>query len=232
MSEGLLEAFRKLIFPHTCAVCGTNQLEDSDGLCIACLWNIPTTNFVNIAGNEVEKIFWGRLPLVHASAASYFTTKSAVQKMLHQLKYNHRRDVGSQLGKWMGAQLATVDWKKEIDCILPMPIHPTRKATRGYNQAALLCEGIHQQTGIPFQANLLERNKSTRSLTTQHRAERWTSMQEVFSIKDSSLLTNKHILLVDDVVTTGATIEAMGEKILECVGTRLSIYCFAYTLPH
>jgi ComF family protein len=228
----LLEMLAQLVFPHTCVICGTNELISTNGICRACIWNLPATSFLTLENNEVEKIFWGRLPVTHAAAATYFTHKSAVQKALHQIKYGHRKDAGLQLGRWMGIQLMQSHWWKDIDWVLPMPIHASRRARRGYNQAELLCQGIGEQTGMVVRNELLERVKSGHSLTTQHRVQRWQAMREVFAVRDPAALENRHVLLVDDVVTTGATLEAMGEKILACRNTRLSIYCFAYTLPN
>lgn len=232
MPDSIIDILSSLLFPHTCAACGTNQLTAENGICTACLWAIPSTGFLEVPDNEIDKIFRGRIPVEHAAASTYFTRQSMVQSILHQLKYSYRKELGLQLGQWMGHQLSTCYWMKEIDCLLPMPLHPGRKAKRGYNQAELLCDGIHQQTGLAINNNLLERTTATRSQTTQHRAERWHNMKDVFQINSPSHLENMHTLLVDDVVTTGATLEAMGEKILAIPGTKLSILCFAYTLPH
>jgi ComF family protein len=232
MKSILPDALKSVFFPHTCAACGTNQLSDSSGICSSCLWELPLTGHASIPANEVEKIFYGRLSLRHAGATTYFTPGSSVQEILHQLKYSYRKELGLQLGEWMGYQLKASGWISEIDYLLPMPLHRKRKAERGYNQAALLAEGIQIQTGIPMQTEYLERITATRSQTRQHRSERWQNMREVFRVSQPPALQNKHVLLIDDVITTGATLEAMGEKILGVPGTRLSIYCFAYTLPH
>ncbi len=228
----LTDALLSLIFPHTCAACGTNQLVADAGICSTCLFNLPQTGFLQQAHNEVEKIFYGRIPVLHAATATYFTQKSMVQSVLHQLKYSFRKELGLQLGAWMGHQLLSSNWHSSIDYLLPMPLHPKRKATRGYNQAELLARGIEKQTTIPCLADLAERISATQSQTTRHRTERWENMREVFRIRDASEIEGKHVLLIDDVITTGASMEAMGQKILECTGTQLSIYCFAYTLPH
>lgn len=228
----LLDFFTALVFPHTCAGCGSNQLLNKNGICTACLWSLPLTGFLQIPDNDTDQIFKGRIRVEYSAAATYFLPQSTVQLILHALKYSYRKELGLQLGKWMGSQLADCTWANEIDCILPMPLHPLREAVRGYNQADLLSEGIHRQTGLPVEFNLLQRNTPTRSQTTQHRTERWQNMKDVFQVRQASKLENKHLLLIDDVVTTGATLEAMGQKILAIPGTRLSIYCFAYTLPH
>ncbi|MBL7769256.1 MAG: ComF family protein [Flavipsychrobacter sp.] len=232
MKWPMLHAVQSVFFPHTCAACGTNKLPDNAGICSACLYTLPETGFTRMQANEVEKIFYGRLTLEHAAASTYFTQKSIVQEILHQLKYSYRKELGLQLGEWMGFQLRTANWMSKIDCLLPMPLHPKRKAVRGYNQAELLAKGIEVQTGLPAYSDCLERITPTRSQTTQHRSERWQNMREVFKISKPSYIEHKHVLLIDDVITTGATLEAMGEKILQVPGTKLSLFCFAYTLPH
>lgn len=232
MNSPFLHAIQSVFFPHTCAACGINQLPQNAGICSSCLFELPITGFTQLPANEVEKIFYGRLSLEHAAATTYFTHKSIVQEILHQLKYAYRKELGLQLGAWMGFQLQSADWFSKIDCLLPMPLHPKRKATRGYNQAELLAIGIQQQTRLPLYSDCLERITPTRSQTTQHRSERWQNMREVFRVSKPAAIQQKHVLLIDDVITTGATLEAMGEKILQVPGTRLSLFCFAYTLPH
>ena len=227
--KSLIQYFFDLFFPHTCAACGSSNLAGKDGICAFCLANLPKTGFLAKAGNRVEEIFWGRLAIEHAAACCFFAKKTPVQRVLHELKYRHRADSGVQLGEWMGHELAKTDWFAEIDLIIPMPLHPKRKAVRGYNQAELLCSGISKTTGKLHFPKALVRNTATRSQTKQNRHERWDNMQGVFAIADPELLKSKHILLVDDVVTTGATLEAMGQKLLEIHQLKLSICCFAYT---
>jgi ComF family protein len=228
----LWEACCQLFFPHNCIVCGTDQLYTGDGCCARCLSNLPLTGFLDRADNAVERIFWGRLDIRHAAATCFFSRQSIVQRMMHHLKYRSGKATGLQLGRWMGMQLQRCTWINEIDLLLPMPLHITRERARGYNQSALMCEGIAEATGLTIATNLLIRKEATRTQTKQHRDERWHNMQGVFAITDREALAGKHVLLVDDVITTGATLEAMGEKLLEVPALQLSIFCFAYTLPH
>ncbi len=151
---------------------------------------------------------------------------------MHQIKYRSREDAARQLGQWMGHQLLHKPWFMESDLLLPMPLHAKRLKSRGFNQAAVLCEGISSVTGIPMRNDLLQRQSSTSSQTTQHRQERWQNMQGVFALRDPLSLENKKLVLVDDVVTTGATLEALGRAVAAVPGTRISIACLAYTLPY
>jgi ComF family protein len=235
ISFSLYEAvrnFSQLLFPHTCAACGNNNLPASSGICSRCISQLPETGFLQQPGNAVEKIFWGRLRIANAAACCFFNKKSAVQQALHQIKYNYRKDACIQLGQWMGHQLTSCGWLQEINVLLPMPLHKKRMLQRGYNQAALLCEGISSVTGTPVLPDALMRLAVTSSQTKQHRSGRWENMQKVFAVKDQQSLIHKHVLLIDDVITTGATLEATGEQLLKLSGLQLSICCFAYTLPY
>jgi ComF family protein len=227
----IIRGFIHLVFPHNCACCGSDILAHANGICASCLHELPETGFLNYPGNAVEKIFWGRLDITHAAAAAYFTKQSVVQQVLHHVKYKAGKGTGLQLGRWMGYRLKECNWFNEIDCLLPMPLHKKRIQERGYNQCDLLCEGISSVTGIRQIPGLLIRREATNSQTKQHRTERWKNMQGVFEVDSRNLLQNRHVLLVDDVVTTGATLEAMGRELLAIQGLKLSIYCFAYTLP-
>ena len=230
--SSLFQHLFHLFFPHTCAACGTANLGPDAGICAECLSTLPATGFLREPGNPVEKIFWGRLKLENAGACCFFTKKSRVQRALHQVKYHHRQDAGQQLGNWMGHQLASTPWFGAIDLLLPMPLHPKRRAERGYNQAELLCSGISQVTGKTSDPGVLARISATRSQTSQHRQERWENMQGVFTVTDPDRLKGQHILLIDDVVTTGATLEAMGMQLTGIPGLTLSICCFAFTTKH
>jgi ComF family protein len=228
----LFQQFSGLFFPHTCAACGSSNLAPGSGICPQCLANLPVTGYLDAPGNPVEEIFWGRINLAHAAACCFFTKKSPIQHALHQVKYHFRADAAVQLGQWMGYQLAEIAWFSSVDLVLPMPLHPKRLQERGYNQAELLCRGISQVTGCSHLPNALRRKSATRSQTKQHRHERRENMQGVFGITEPGQLASRHILLIDDVVTTGATLEAMGEQLLAVPGLTLSICCFAYTVKH
>ncbi|MBC6491659.1 ComF family protein [Flavihumibacter stibioxidans] len=230
--RNILSSFGHLVFPYNCAGCGTDILEPGEGICSQCISLLPVTGYLQQDTNAVEEIFRGRIHLEHAAACCFFTKKSRVQQLMHQVKYQFRKDAGRQLGRWMGYQLLKCPWYHEADLLLPMPLHHKRKLQRGYNQAELLCNGISEITGKPCLPETVYRQSATSSQTKQHREERWDNMRQAFGIKDENSLVNRHVLLVDDVVTTGATLEAMGRQLLQVPGLKLSICCFAYTLPH
>ncbi len=189
-----------------------------------CMAVLPETGFECHPGNPVEKIFLGRLPLAGASAQFYFTKESLIQHLMHQFKYKGNRDLGLQLGRMMGEQLLN-SGRFGVDALVPLPLFPAREKRRGYNQATVLCEGIAGVMRVPVLHKLITRPQHTETQTKKGRIERWKNMEGKFVLKDPSAIRNKHLLLVDDVVTTGATLEACGNELLQAENLRLSIAC-------
>lgn len=215
-------------FPHICAGCGSDLILPEQCICIHCHTTIPETCFAAMNGNPIEKIFYGRIPVVAATSSYFFTKDAALQNMIHALKYKGRQEVGIQLGKWMGLQLKAGNRFNAVDALVPMPLFKDREKKRGYNQATLLCQGIAEITGIPVETNWLARIKATTTQTRKGRNERWENVQNRFCVLDKEQLKGRHILLVDDVITTGATLEACGSCITSIAQTRLSIATLAW----
>jgi ComF family protein len=226
----LVSDFSDLFFPHTCAGCGTNMLTKETPICLRCIHELPVTNFHEYANNPVERIFLGRIPLETASAFCYFTRDSVIQHLLHQLKYNGRREVGVFLGNLMGQRLKASGRFNSVSMLVPLPLFASRQKKRGYNQAALICEGIGAAMQLPVATNAVLRITATETQTKKNRIQRWQNMEGRFSVSLPTILNNQHILLVDDVVTTGATLEACGEEILSVNNTLLSIATLAFTV--
>jgi ComF family protein len=218
------DALLHLFFPHTCSGCGTDILPADSLLCLRCMASLPETGFEWHPGNPVEKIFHGRLPLAGASAQFYFTKESLVQHLMHQLKYRGSRDLGLQLGRLMGAQLLR-SGRFGADALVPLPLFPARERKRGYNQATVLCKGIAEVLRIPVLEKLVTRPQYTETQTQKGRIERWKNMEGKFVARDLSQADGKHLLLVDDVITTGATLEACGNEILKGRNITLSVGC-------
>lgn len=211
-----------LFFPHVCNGCGNDVLGKDSVLCMRCMEALPETNFESHQDNPVEKLFWGRLPLVSASGQFYFTKESLVQRLMHLFKYKRNRELGLQLGKMMGEQLQRSQ-RFHADALIPLPLFPAKEKRRGYNQAMVLCEGISEAMGIPILDKVVMRPQHTDTQTKKGRIERWTNMEGKFVLNDPGAINGKHILLVDDVVTTGATLEACGAELLKAGDVRLSI---------
>jgi len=219
-----------LYFPKNCPACGRPLRLFGANICGRCSQNLPETHFFEAPGNPIEKIFYGRLPMSAGAAAWYFHKNSALQSLLFQLKYKSNEDVGLFIGKQMGALLAASDRFATIDALVPVPLHPQALSKRGFNQAALICEGIGQVWHKPVLTGAIARTKHTNTQTKQSRAVRWNNMENAFSIKDPTSIAGKHLLLIDDVITTGATIEACGKTLLSVKDVQLSVAAAAYPL--
>lgn len=217
-----------LVFPRVCESCGTDIVDEDELLCLRCLSSLPKTSFQFHQGNIVEKIFWGRLNVVHATAQYYFTKESMMQHLMHQLKYRGNKDLGHYLGNLMGLGLEQTSWMKGIDVLVPLPLFPSKEKKRGYNQATILCNGISEITGKPVLKDIVIRTSHTETQTHKSRVDRWQNMEGRFQVKDPATLRDRHILLVDDVITTGASLEACGREILQVSGTSLSICTLCY----
>lgn len=219
-----------LFFPHICAGCGTDVLDQQQMLCLHCLNNLPATNFFDQPNNPVEQVFYGRIPVENAAAGYFFTKESLLQNLVFQLKYRGNKEICFYLGRLLGNYLINSSRFSNVDALVPLPLNPRREKKRGYNQATALCNGISSVWNKPVIDKNVIRKVYTETQTHKGRISRWQNMDGIFAVKYPVELENKHILLVDDVVTTGATLEACGSEILKINGTALSIATLAYTI--
>lgn len=211
-----------LLFPHICTGCGSDILHEESVLCMRCIDAMPETNFELHPHNPVEKTFWGRLPLAGATAQFYFTKESLMQHLMHQFKYKGNKELGMQLGNIMGEQIKK-SARFEADALVPLPLFAAKEKRRGYNQAAILCEGMAEAMKLPVLDKIISRPRHTETQTKKGRIERWKNMEGKFILSNAGAIKNMHLLLVDDVVTTGATLEACGNELLKAENVRLSI---------
>ena len=222
------ESVVDLLYPHLCPGCGNDLVQRDIQLCIYCLSDLPHTSFALYADNPVEKLFSGRLKVQAAHSEFYFTKSELIQKLLHQLKYKGNKQIGHFLGTIIGASLLESKRFTDLDFIIPLPLHPKKQFRRGYNQAAVIGEGISAVLKIPMLEKCVIKTISTETQTKKNRIKRWQNVSESFSITDHQIINGKRILLVDDVITTGATIEACGNVILTIPRTKLSVVSVAY----
>lgn len=187
-----------------------------------CIDSLPETDFELHESNPVEKLFWGRIKLNAAASSFYFTKESLIQHLMHQFKYKGNRELGLQLGRMMGEQLKK-SGRFQVDALVPLPLFPAKEKRRGYNQASILCEGIQESMNVPVLSNIVTRPAHTETQTKKGRIERWKNMEGKFMIQNPESVQNKHILLVDDVVTTGATLESCGNELLKAGNIKLSM---------
>lgn len=224
-----LAALLHLFYPRYCLGCLTDLPMEQALICPVCEYSLPATGFEKLADNPVEKIFHGRLHLQAGSATYFFSKDSLLQDLIFALKYRNQKEAGTWLGIKMGGWLAASKRFETVDCIIPLPLHPEKIFIRGYNQAQLIADGISSSWKKPVFSNAILREKFTSTQTKQNRDNRWLNMQNVFTVRDPSLLRNRHCLLVDDVITTGATLEACGKALLQIEGCQISIATAAYT---
>ena len=229
-AKNYINDFLHLFFPHNCIGCNTDVLNDDNIVCAECLEKLPVTGFISSANNPVEKIFYGRLNVQHAGSAFYFNEDSILKNIIVQLKYKSNQSAGIFLGKMLGTQLIQSKRFDDVDVIIPLPLNERKLYTRGYNQTLAIVHGITSVWNKAVITNAVERIAFTETQTHKDRIARWQTMQGVFEVTQPSLLSGKHILLVDDVVTTGATLEACGLAVLKVPGVKLSVATVACTI--
>ncbi|MDR1984143.1 MAG: ComF family protein [Prevotellaceae bacterium] len=223
-----IQYFFDLIYPELCDICNASLMHGEKIICSNCRVDIPLTRNWNERGNTVEQIFWGRAPIVAAASYFFFARGSKYRALLHKLKYSGREDIGVVLGLWFGNELATCEIFADIDFIIPVPLHPKKQKSRGYNQSEKICIGLSSAMNKPVDTKTVVRTEFTNTQTKKNRMERWHNVSNVFAINNPEKIRNKHILLVDDVLTTGATLEACCNAILSAVDCRISIATLAF----
>ena len=221
--------FVNLLYPPACHICEAELLKNENIICSSCLHDLPVTSYHLDNDNPVKKVFYGRIKLENATALLHFRKKSGVQHLIHDLKYRGHREIGSFLGKWLGEELSETDNYKNIDMVIPVPLHKSKLKQRGFNQVEDFGKEIAKTLNASYQDDILLKITSTQTQTLKGRLSRWGKLEETLCIKNSEKVKGKHILIVDDLVTTGATLEACGHKLAEIPNIRLSIATMAIT---
>ena len=220
--------FVSLIFPRICAACGKSLFQFEDVICTHCEHNLPRTNFHIDKENPVAKAFWGRVNLENATSMLYFNKGSKVQTLIHKLKYKGRKEIGLRMGELYGKELIKRRDFSDIDIIIPVPLHPSKQRKRGYNQSEMIAIGLGKSMNKFVDTQTLRRVKFTETQTKKSRFKRWENVKEIFQVNNPAGLDGKHLLIVDDVLTTGATIESCANAFANIPGVRISVVTLAY----
>ena len=219
----LWDDFISLLFPRLCYACGNHLLRNESIICTSCYVSIPRTNFHLQAENPVAQLFWGRCLVEKAAAFSFYSRGSRIRSLIHKLKYSGIREIGNELGRIYAVALKSSGFTSDIDLIIPVPLHPSKKRMRGFNQSECISDGIAEVTGIPIDTGSLVRMVVTGTQTTRMRYDRWTNVEGIFRVADPVPIRGKHILLVDDVITTGSTIESCVNELLKVEDLKVSV---------
>lgn len=223
----MLSNFIRLFYPESCAACHGFLLQDEFVICTHCRHQLPTTLHHIEPRNEIHQKFYGRVPLIFGAALLYFHKKGLVQELIHQLKYKGNESVGNALGMWHGMLLKDCPISPYPDFIIPVPLHPKKMKERGYNQVTTYSEALGQTLNIPIDSQLLQRNLYSKTQTKKTILGRTEIVQSIFSVHYEQQHHNKHFVLVDDVITTGSTLEACARELLKIPGAQVSILCMA-----
>jgi len=226
----MLQDFLALIYPRNCVACGNSLFKHEDQVCNYCYTNLPKTHFNKLHKNPVEELFYGRIQLVFATSYYLFHKKSHVQALLHDIKYKGNKQLAALLGNWFGNYLRDEEKLKQVDYLLPVPLHEKKLKQRGYNQSEEFANGLSQKLEIETNASLLIRNAFTNTQTKKSKYERWENVEHVFEVTDIEALKNKHVVLIDDVITTGATIEACCDVLQKIEGIKISVLSIAFAV--
>lgn len=221
-----LQHFVDLMYPRLCLACSCNLFAHERHICLRCLYQLPKTYFHDMPNNPLEQLFWGRFDVQAVTSFLYFTKGGIAQQMLHKLKYQGRKEVGLGLGKMLGQELRHSPRFRDAELVVPVPLHPKRERLRGYNQSMLIALGISESMEVSATAKMLTRPQYTETQTRKGRFERWENVAEAFVCPKPELLRGKRLLLVDDVLTTGATLEACA-RVLERAGAQVCMATLA-----
>ena len=224
----ILLNFYNLFIPRKCLNCGRNLNKTENQVCLDCLQKIPKTHFLYDFENEANKIFWGRISLNMVASFYYFSKDSILQNLIHQIKYDGKKELALELGKFLAMDLKKAELYRNIDFITSVPMHKIKQKNRGYNQSDWIAKGVSEILSIPFIIDILVKHKNTKSQTNKNRLERLENVKSVFSLNSNyNNLENKHILIIDDVLTTGATLEACCIELLKIPNAKVSAVTLA-----
>lgn len=222
-----IDSFFNLLFPNCCLICDTPLHSPEEKICLRCDMNLPRTNYHKIQDNPVEKLLWGRIRFEKATSFLFYNRGSSVRQLLYQLKYNGNYQLGVTLGKQIASELSLTHFLDDIDIIIPVPLHEKKLKKRGYNQSEAIARGISTVINKPVNTITLTRNKNTETQTQKTVLERWENVSDIFTLHQPEQLSGKHILLIDDVLTTGATLTVCASQINKIPDSKVSLLTLA-----
>ncbi|MDX1909990.1 MAG: ComF family protein [Saprospiraceae bacterium] len=211
-----------LLYPELCVACGNERPAGNVCFCYRCKAKLAASDMYMLKENEFVQRLWGRLFLETGAAAYYFSRNSPIRMAIHHLKYKNKPEIGILIGREFGQKLRTVPHFSSVESIIPVPLHPRKERLRGYNQSAMFARGLSEALEIPVLHQVLHRREFTETQTRKKRMDRFQNVGEVFSVEKPALIEGRHLLLVDDVLTTGATLEVCGQALLAHANTKLS----------
>ncbi len=223
----LIASLGQILFPNLCVCCYEYLSQQEESICDLCLFTLPIFELGYQKDNPLARKFWGRLNVEIAFAHLVYKSTTNVKQLLNELKYNGNITLGIEMGKWLGDALLKSKQFTKIDYIIPIPLHPTRQKFRGYNQSELLGQGVSQVMNIPMLTDIVARERYNKTQTKKRRYERYINSQELFRVRIPEQIEGKHILLLDDVITTGSTMESCGEVLLDVNNLTLSLASLA-----
>ncbi len=223
----MFESIINLFFPKVCSGCSSFLLSNENVICTVCRHEIPLTNHHLNPENDAFKKFYGRIPVMHTSALFYFHKKGIVQELIHNLKYKGHEEIGAILGEWYAEDLKTIDLLQSVDEIIPVPLHRKKLKERGYNQVTAFGKALSSSLNIDYNDSLLIRNVYSKTQSKKNLLGRTEGIESTFDVSFTEKDHNKHFLLIDDVITTGSTLEACSRALLKIPGAKISIVCMA-----
>jgi len=225
----LLANFISLIYPELCVICGEPLIENEKFFCFACYLKLPRTNYHLIPVNQAIERLAGKISLEKASSYFYYSKGGIAQKLVAEIKYRGNSNLGEWIGAYIAKDMISSEFFQGIDYLVPVPLHRSKEKKRGFNQAEKIAEGIAQVTKIPLEINNVFREKANTSQTRKGVFDRWKNTLNLFNLKNPELFKEKHILLIDDVLTTGSTMEALAQSLMKSQGVKISILTLAIT---
>lgn len=229
----ICKEFVDFLMPRTCAACGGRLAVGEQVLCGMCSLELPRTyHALKPRDNELAQLFWIQVPVERAAALFYYKAQTLTSRIIYKLKYFDRPDIGVKMGRMAASEFMQNSFFDGMDCIIPVPLTRKRRKERGYNQSEMIARGVSSVTGIPLAADILRRTEFNESQTHKDRWERMDNVEDVFECADDGRIRDRHILIVDDVITTGATIIGCSSALVKAGASKISVMSLGYARPH